>query len=205
MTTSLRVLALLSALVLLSQCKKKDQPPPQNPYTVAPPPSQTQQPPPAPPPTATQAPPPNNVISGLLSAAAAQLGAFTGGALAPIAGGIQLKAGTDAKGMKPDGQMLSAQLTQGSHATAQITLEPGHCYSIVGFGGFGVMRYQINLATPPPAPPVVLASSKDTGIDPTLGPNEQCYRNPAPVAVPALVDMFLVQGQGMVGAQVYKK
>ena len=43
------------------------------------------------------------------------------------------------------------------------------------------------------------------GIDPTLGPNEQCYRNAAPAAVPVMVDMYLVQGQGMVGAQVYKK
>jgi hypothetical protein len=143
------------------------------------------------------------LITGFMSAAQASLGAVTGGEIGPVQGGIQLKAKEDAKGMKPVGQLLSGKLQQGGHAQGDVTLQPNKCYTVVGFGGFGVTRYQINLILP--VVNTVLAQSPDGGPAPTLGPNEQCYRNSSPVPVPAKVDMFLVAGQGIVGAQVYEK
>lgn len=146
-----------------------------------------------------------NIIAGALAGTAANLGAVTGGELGPIEAGIKMKAQTDAKGMKPVGELMSAKLAQGGHAEASFTLEPGACYTIVGFGGFGVFQYQINVITAPPLPPQVLAQSTADRNDPTVGPNEQCVRNPFPLAMVVKVDMHVVRGQGLVGAQAYKK
>lgn len=146
-----------------------------------------------------------NVIAGALAGAAANLGALTGGELGPIEAGIKMKAQTDAKGMKPAGDLQSAKLAQGGHAAGSLTLDPGGCYSIVGFGGLGVFVYQINVITAPPLPPQVLAQSTGEKNDPTVGPNEQCVRNPFPLPMLVKVDMHVIKGQGLVGAQAYKK
>lgn len=148
-----------------------------------------------------------NALQALLAAAlaggAAALGAVTGGEIAPIEQGIASKARTDAKGMTPEGQLMSAKLQQGAHAQTLVTLQTGKCYSIVGFGGIGVFDYQINLITAPPLPPQVLAQSGTGRADPTLGPNEQCVRNPYPLPLVVNVDMTVLRGQGLVGARAY--
>lgn len=145
------------------------------------------------------------IITGMASAVGAQLGGMTGGELGPVKAGIEQNAKDNAKGMKPDGQLLSAKLSQGGHAEGTVTLQPGKCYSVVGFGSLGVMRYQINVAAAPPAPPAVMAQSRDDGVQPVVAPNELCLRSPSPVAMPVKIDLFLVQGTGMVGAQLYSK
>jgi len=146
-----------------------------------------------------------SIIAGALSGTSATLGLLTGGEMGTLEQGIKMKAATDAKGMKPEGQLMSAKLQQDGHAQATITLEPGKCYTIVGFAQLGVMAYQINVLTAPPMPPQVLAQSKATGVDPTVGANENCVRDPYPTPLPVTVDMHVIQGQGLVGAQVYKK
>jgi hypothetical protein len=145
------------------------------------------------------------IIAGALSAGAASLGPMTGGEVGPIEAGIKMRAGQDAPGMKPDGQLMSAKLQTGGHAEGSATLQPGVCYTIIGFGGPGVFDYQINLITSPPLPPQVLAQSGATGVTPTVGPGEQCVRNPYPLPLMVKVDMHVIRGQGTVGAQVYKK
>jgi hypothetical protein len=146
-----------------------------------------------------------NLIAGALSGGAAALGALTGGEIAPIQQGIKSKAATHAKGMKPEGELMSAKLQQGAHAESSITLQPGSCYTIVGFGGLGVFDYQLNLMTSPPMPPQILAQSPAGSIDPVLGPNAECVKNPYPVPLVVKVDMVVLRGQGVVGAQVYKQ
>ena len=145
------------------------------------------------------------IISGALAGTQASLGAMAGGQLKPIEEGIKQQAQTTAKGARPEGELMSANLQQGGHAEAQFIMQPNRCYSIVGFGGLGVFEFQINLMTAPPAPPQVIAQSAPGGNAPTLGPNEQCIRNPTPVPMPVKVDMHLLKGQGLVGAQVYAK
>jgi hypothetical protein len=145
------------------------------------------------------------ILSGALAGSAATLGALTGGEQAQLEQGIKMKAQTDAKGAKPEGQLMSAKLQQDGHAESSIMLEPGRCYTIVGFGNPGVFQYQINLITAPPMPPQVLAQSKADGIDPTVGPGDQCVKNPYPTPLPVKVDMHVLKGQGLVGAQAYKK
>jgi len=145
------------------------------------------------------------IVAGVLSASAAQMGAWTGGELGPIQQGIKMKAAQVAPRMKPVGQLMSAKCAQGQHAQAPIQLQSGVCYTVVGFGGLGVFKYQLNLLTqaPPGGQPQVLAQSPDNASDPVLGPKDQCLRVPLPMAV--VLDMSVVMGQGLVGAQLYQK
>lgn len=145
-----------------------------------------------------------NLIAGALAGGVAALSGMTGGELGPIQAGINNKAKTAAVGMKPDGQLLSAKLAPGGHAEGSFTLQPGSCYTVIGFGGFGVFEYQLNLLSAPPMPPQVLAQS-NVGVDPVVGAGEQCIRNPTPAPMTVKIDMNVVRGQGLVGAQVYRK
>lgn len=146
-----------------------------------------------------------NIIAGALSGSEASLSALTGGEAAALEQGIKMTAQSQARGMRAEGQVLSAKLAPGGHAEATVALRPGACYTVIGFGGPGVFQYQINLITAPPLPPQVLAQSDADGNDPSVGPNEQCLRNPYPLPMQVKVDMHVVKGQGLVGAQLYRK
>lgn len=146
-----------------------------------------------------------NLITGALAGGAAMLGAVTGGELAPIEQGIANKAKSDARGMVAEGSVMSARLQAGGHAQASFSLSPGKCYAFVGFGGIGVLDFQINLLTAPPLPPQVLAQSAAGRADPTLGPNEQCVSNPYPMPMVVNVDMHVIRGQGLVGVRAYRR
>lgn len=145
------------------------------------------------------------ILAGALAGGAAALGSLTGGEQAPIEQGIKMQAGTQAKGKQPEGQLLSARLQQDGHAEGSLTMQPGTCYTVIGFGGLGVMDYQVNLVTAPPLPPQILAQSPAGGVAPVVGPGDQCIRSPYPLPLVVNVDMHLLRGQGLVGAQVYKK
>lgn len=146
-----------------------------------------------------------NIIAGALAGTAASLSTLTGGEKAVLEQGIRMTAAAQAKGKRPEGQLLSAKLQQGAHAEATVSLQPGACYTVVGFGGPGVFGYQLNLITAPPLPPQVLAQSDVEGNDPVVGPGDQCIKNPYPLPMQVKVDMHLVKGQGLVGAQLYRK
>lgn len=146
-----------------------------------------------------------NIVAGALAGTAASMGGLTGGQLGPIEQGIKMQAKTHAKGMRADGKLLSAELQQDGHAQGDLTLQSGACYTIIGFGGLGVFQYQINVITAPPLPPQVLAQSAATDSAPVVGQDPQCIRNPYPLPMQVKVDMHVIKGQGMVGAQVYKK
>jgi hypothetical protein len=146
-----------------------------------------------------------SIIAGALSAGAASMGGMTGGQTGPIEAGIQMREKTDAPGMQKEGQLMSANLQQDGHATGSATLQPGLCYTVIGFGGPGVFDYQVNLMTAPPLPPQILAQSPAGSVTPTVGPGDQCFRNPYPLPLTVTIDMHVLRGQGMVGAQLYKK
>ena len=146
-----------------------------------------------------------SILAGALAGGAAVLGGLVGGEQAPLQQGIQMQAQTQAKGMRPEGQLMTARLSTDGHAEGSLTLEPGSCYSIIGFGGPGTFDFQINLLTAPPMPPQVIAQSAAGSVAPVVGANEQCVRSPYPLPLVVKVDMHLLRGQGMVGAQVYKK
>lgn len=146
-----------------------------------------------------------NILAGALAGGAAILGGLTGGEQGPLDQGIKTQAETQAKGMRPEGQMMTARLGVDGHAEGALTMQPGACYTIIGFGGPGAFDYQLNLVTAPPVPPQVLAQSTSGSITPVVGPNDQCIRSPYPLPLVVKIDMHLVRGQGMVGAQVYRR
>jgi hypothetical protein len=146
-----------------------------------------------------------NILAGALAGGAAMLGGLTGGEEAPVQQGIKTQAETQAKGMRPEGQLMTARLGADGHAEGSLTMQPGNCYAIVGFGGPGALDYQINLMTAPPMPPQLLAQSAAGSVTPVVGSNEQCVRSPYPLPLVVKIDMHLIRGQGMVGAQVYKR
>ena len=145
------------------------------------------------------------IVSGMLSGTAATLSPLTGGEQAPLEQGIRLRAESDARGMKPEGPVMSARLAAGGHAAAPHELAAGACYTFVGFGGPGVLAYEINLLTAPPLAPQVLAQSTRGAPHPTVGANEQCIRHPYPLPMRVRVDLHVVRGQGMVVARAYRK
>lgn len=232
MTRNTLFVAPLAALLVVSSCKKSDKPAENaqgfqqgQPGTSQPPqgqPGTAPQGTPGPAPSGTgaasqpgQVPAlgailsdPNTlqgIVAGALAGAAASLGGVTGGELGPIQAGIKNQAQTNAKGMKPEGQLFSAKLQQDGHAQGTVTLAPGACYTIIGFAGLGVFQYQMNLITEPPLPPQVLAQSAADGPAPVIGPNEQCVKNPYPLPMTVKIDMHVIRGQGMAGAQAYRK
>ncbi|HVU03436.1 MAG TPA: hypothetical protein VHE30_16870 [Polyangiaceae bacterium] len=145
------------------------------------------------------------ILAGALSGGAAALGGLTGGEQGPIEQGIKMQAQTQAKGAHPEGQLLTGRLSPDGHAEGSLTMQPGACYTVIGFGGPGVFDYQLNLVTAPPVPPQVLAQSPAGGVAPVVGPNDQCIRSPYPLPMVVKIDMHLLKGQGLVGAQVYRK
>ncbi|HMJ16652.1 MAG TPA: hypothetical protein VK524_34795, partial [Polyangiaceae bacterium] len=122
-----------------------------------------------------------SIIAGALAGGAASLSALTGGELGPIEQGIKLQSQSHARGMKPDGQLMTAKLAQGGHAQGTLLMQSNTCYTVLGFAGLGVFKYQINLITAPPAPPSVLAQSTAEGVTPVVGANAQCLKNPYPL------------------------
>jgi hypothetical protein len=146
-----------------------------------------------------------NILAGALAGGAAKLGGLVGGEQAVLEQGINAQAETQAKGMVPEGQLMTARLSADGHAQTPITLQPGSCYTIVGFGGPGAVDFQINLVTAPPVPPQVLAQSAAGSVTPVIGPNEQCVRNPYPLPLVVKVDMHLLSGQALVSARVFKR
>jgi hypothetical protein len=146
-----------------------------------------------------------DILAGALAGGAAILGALVGGEQAPLEQGIKAQAEAQAKGTVPEGQLMTARLASDGHAEAPLTLQPGSCYTVVGFGGPGAFDYQINLVTAPPTPPQILAQSAAGSVTPVVGPNEKCVRNPYPLPLVVKVDMHLLRGQALVGARVFKK
>jgi hypothetical protein len=146
-----------------------------------------------------------NLLAGALAGGAAALGALTGGEQAPIEEGIRMQAATQARGMRPEGSLMSARLPPDGHAESSITLVPGSCYTVIGFGGPGVFDYELNVLTAPPVPPQILAQSAAGSISPVVGPNEQCIRSPFPMPLVVKLDLHVRKGQGFVGAQLYRR
>jgi hypothetical protein len=145
----------------------------------------------------------NNLVTGALAQGAALLGAM--GGTDPVDNGIKSLAQQQAPGMKPDGAVIKTTLAPGAHGEGAVTLKPGKCYTIIGFGNLGVQQLAIRLVPPAPLPPQPLFEGTTNGPTATIGAKDQCIRSPSPVATPLKVDIEMKQGQGQVGVQAYSK
>lgn len=151
---------------------------------------------------------PNQLATLFQQAAAAgqamlqQPGAIMGD---PVEIGIKAAAITNAQGETPDGQMAKAQLAEGGHSEFLVPMQPGKCYTIIGFSPFGqIKNLDLNLLAPP-FYNVLAGQDGMTGNTAVIGqtPKPMCPFIPVPLTYK--VDITAKSGAGAVGVQVYSK
>ncbi len=172
-------------------CVTQGAPPPTATTTGPPPTASTTAPPPVPPPSGPSATP----LDATSAAAATQL-------LAPLA------AQHAPPGAKPLGPAIGGQFTQGQQLEAQIQMQPGRCYTVVGVGLPPVQELDIQLVATVPVPGLtspVIASDQTHGPNAVLGDKPNCFKWAAPFAAPVKVVVRVSAGQGVAAAQVFEK
>jgi hypothetical protein len=119
---------------------------------------------------------------------------------------LQAMGGTEAPGMKPDGNAFAGNFQEGQTLEQPINIQAGKCYTVVG-ASIGITQLEIQLvAQAAPLPPVVLAqSSPGAGPNATLGGKGSCFKNPLPLGGPGKVILKAAKGTGMAGAQIFVK
>jgi hypothetical protein len=136
------------------------------------------------------------------------LGAVLGGA-GPndaIALGIQGSATQNAPGMQPAGSAVRLNLQQGQTSEGQFTLEPGKCYTLIGASNPGVIETSIKVTMPAPLQTQVLGqNASGPNPMPVVWGSGNCYRSPAPIAMPVRLEVTMVMGAGQIGIQPYAK
>jgi hypothetical protein len=151
---------------------------------------------------------PNQLAQIFAQAAAAgqamlqQPGAVVGD---PVELGIKALALKHAQGESPEGQIAKAQLQEGGHSEFMLPMQPGKCYTIIGFSPLGqVKNVDLHLLAPPFYNFLAGQDVTDNN-SPVIGgtPNAMCPVIPVPLTYK--VDIFARTGSGNVGVQVFSK
>jgi len=108
--------------------------------------------------------------------------------------------------MQADGSAFAAQFQEGQTMEQPLTLQPGKCYTVVAVS-MGIQELDAMIAAQPlpQIPPAPLAQDNSSGSQAVVGGKGQCFRNAAPIAVPAKVIVKATRGSGQAVAQVYSK
>jgi hypothetical protein len=151
---------------------------------------------------------PNQLASIFASAAAAgqallqQPGQVPGD---PVELGLAAAAAMHAKGETLQGQIAKANLQEGGHNEFMVTMQPGTCYTIIGFSPPGqIKNVDLHLLAPPFYN--VLAGQDTTDNNSAFigsSPNPMCPVIPLPLQYK--VDITARSGSGNVGVGVYTK
>jgi hypothetical protein len=119
----------------------------------------------------------------------------------PLAKGIRDVAMKLPPGMKPDGPLATGSLKEKQHLQTDLTLQPGKCYSIVGFSK-KVKDLDLYLFVPPG-----ILSGQDLSDDnkPVVGgpPQPMCPVGSSPITYK--LDIFADSGSGDVAVQLFSK
>jgi len=120
--------------------------------------------------------------------------------------GIKQNASQNAQGMAPEGQAVRLSLQQGQTAEAQIQLQGGRCYTLIGGSTPGVLETQIIVTMPSPLQNQVLGQNA-AGMNPmpVVWGGGNCYRSPSPIPMPVRVEVTMKTGTGTIGIQPYSK
>jgi hypothetical protein len=116
-------------------------------------------------------------------------------------------AAQEAPGAQPEGTAFAGQFQEGQVMEQPINLQPGKCYTVVA-GSLGPIQeldimIQGQIA---PLPPQTFAQDNSTGPTATLGGKAAgCWKNPAPLAIPAKIVLRATRGSGVAAAKVYVK
>jgi hypothetical protein len=119
----------------------------------------------------------------------------------------QLARNEAAAGARPVGSSMVGNFQQGQALESQLQLQPGKCYTVVAAALPPVTEVNVKFlaVTPIPGSAMVMAQDQDTGTQGVLGRKPNCYKNPAPFALPVKVVLEVAGGSGLAAAQVYEK
>lgn len=167
---------------------------PSQPQDAGPPPTATAPPPPPP----DAAPPPIDAGAAVLSAETEKM----------LRDAIKTMAAKEARGMKPDGDLISGAVAEGGQLEQQIMVQAGKCYSIVGMAGPVVTELDIEIRASAPLPIPLPGGGMVVAIDGDQGPEaaiSPCWKNLLGVPFPATVVLKATKGTGPIAAQVFVK
>jgi hypothetical protein len=110
-------------------------------------------------------------------------------------------------GAKPIGSLMAANFQQGQQLEAQVQMEPGKCYTVVGASLPPVAELDLKLiaVTPLAGMAPVLAVDNTTGAQAVLGEKPNCFKWAWPIPAPVKVVVTVTSGQGLAAAQLFGK
>ena len=110
-------------------------------------------------------------------------------------------------GAKPIGSVMAANFQTGQALEAQVQMEPGKCYTVVGAGVPPVTELDLKLVaiTPMAGMAPILAVDNTTGLQAVLGEKPNCFKWAWPIAAPVKVVVTVTSGQGLAAAQLFGK
>ncbi|HKO89956.1 MAG TPA: hypothetical protein VJU61_02325 [Polyangiaceae bacterium] len=110
-------------------------------------------------------------------------------------------------GSKPIGSVMAANFQQGQQLEAQVQMEPGRCYTVVGAGVPPVTELDLKLIaiTPMAGMAPILAVDNTTGLQAVLGEKPNCFKWAWPIPAPVKVVVTVTGGSGLAAAQLFGK
>ena len=111
-------------------------------------------------------------------------------------------------GAKPVGSAIAGNFQQGQSLEAQVQMNPGKCYTVVGVGLPPVGNLDIALvpALPIPGlPAATMAADNTVGSTAIVGDKPNCFKWAFPMSGMMKVVMTVSQGSGVAAAQVFEK
>jgi hypothetical protein len=119
----------------------------------------------------------------------------------------QLASSKAPAGAKPIGSLMAANFQAGQQLEAQVQMEPGKCYTVVGAALPPVAELDLKLiaVTPLAGMAPVLAVDNTTGAQAVLGEKPNCFKWAWPIPAPVKVVVAVTSGQGLAAAQLFGK
>lgn len=111
-------------------------------------------------------------------------------------------------GAKPVGSAIAGNFQTGQSLEAQVQMNPGKCYTVVGVGLPPVANLDISLvpALPIPGlPAATMAADNSVGANAIVGDKPNCFKWAFPMSGMMKVIMTVSQGSGVAAAQVFEK
>ncbi len=111
-------------------------------------------------------------------------------------------------GAKPVGSAIAGNFQQGQSLEAQVQMNPGKCYTIVGVGLPPVTNLDIALVPAvaiPGLPAATMAADNTVGANAIVGDKPNCFKWAFPMSGMMKVVMTVSQGSGVAAAQVFEK
>ena len=106
------------------------------------------------------------------------------------------------------GSAIAGNFQQGQSLEAQVQMNPGKCYTVVGVGLPPIQNLDIALIPAvaiPGLPAATMAADNTVGANAVVGDKPNCFKWAFPMSGMMKVVMTVSQGSGVAAAQVYEK